>query len=133
MRWIRFERLAPAILRLAACHCLLWGAFVILDPDRSAVVYGLQGELTDVFLWQGTGLVIALLGVGYAIASFDPRRHYAVVLVGLLAKTLGPMGLLWSVWQGALPSDVLVLLPWNDLIWLLPFAWIVREGLRTNP
>jgi hypothetical protein len=130
MQLANFDRLAPLLLRLAAIHCLAWGCFVILLPGRSAVLYGIEHELADAWLWQGTGLVIFLMGLGYGIAATDPRRHYVVVLIGLLAKVLGPIGLCWSIYHGAVSPRVLLLVPLNDLIWWIPFAWIVWEGTK---
>lgn len=118
-------------LLIAGTHCILWGIFVILLPDRSALVYGFSGPLTDWFLWQGTGLIIMLLGCGYCVASADPERHYLIVLVGLLAKILGTIGLLWCVSRGQVPSAVLLLIPVNDLIWWYPFSRIVLDGYKT--
>ncbi len=120
------------VLRCAAVHCLVWGAFIILFPAASADVYGYAKPLTDLFLWQGAGLMILLLGIGYSIASLNPRQHWAVVLIGLIAKTLGPIGISWSVWNGEISSGVLLLIPFNDLLWLYPFAIIVLRGVRSD-
>ena len=77
------------------------------------------------FLWQGSGLIIFLFGIGYLIASNDPFRHWLMVLIGLLAKVLGPVGMLWSVLTGQVSSDVLRLIPLHDLLWWIPFTMIV--------
>lgn len=114
-------------LLVAGLQCLIWGVFIILMPERSAIVYGFDRPPQEIFLWQGTGLVIFLYGVGYAIASANPHQHWSVIVVGLLAKTLGPAGLLWSVVQGTVPARVLLLIPVNDLIWWLPFGLILAE------
>lgn len=112
-------------LRLASIQCLFWGPFIILTPEVSGRVYGFGRPLTDVFLWQGSGLIIFLFGIGYLIASSDPLRHWLMVLIGLLAKVLGPVGMLWSVWTGQVSSDVLRLIPLHDLLWWIPFTMIV--------
>ena len=121
------------VLRLAAVHCGIWGLFIIGWPAQSAVVYGFEGQLTDEFLWRGCGLTILLFGLGYGIASFDPRRHVAPVLVGLVAKVAGPTGMMFSVWQGEVSSRVLWLLPVNDVIWWLPLLLIVADGFQPKP
>jgi len=112
-------------LRLASLQCLFWGPFIILTPEISGRVYGFGKPLTDVFLWQGSGLIIFLFGIGYLIASNDPFRHWLMVLIGLLAKVLGPVGMLWSVLTGQVSSDVLRLIPLHDLLWWIPFTMIV--------
>ena len=48
-----------------------------------------------------------------------------MVLIGLLAKVLGPVGMLWSVLTGQVSSDVLRLIPLHDLLWWIPFTMIV--------
>jgi len=123
------DRWMKIVLRLAAVHCVVWGGIVIVQPSPMATLYGLTSPPTDIWLWKGTGLVILLLGLGYGIASTDPRRHYAVVLIGLLAKVLGPVGLCWSVYWGEIPVSTLYLLPINDVIWWIPFGWIVWKGV----
>ena len=112
-------------LRLASIQCLFWGPFIILTPETSGRVYGFGKPLTDVFLWQGSGLIILLFGIGYLIASSDPFRHWLMVLIGLLAKVLGPIGMLWSVLTDQVSPDVLRLIPLHDLLWWIPFTMIV--------
>ena len=118
------------ILLLAGLHSVLWGAFIILLPDPAARVWGLPKVPHDLFLWQGTGLVILLAGVGYFIAATDPERHWAVIATGLLAKILGPIGVVTAVVRGEIPADVLRLVPLNDLAWWWPLAAIVWRGCR---
>jgi len=117
-------------LLVASLQCLIWGVFIILWPQRSSLAYGLAHPPTDLFLWQGTGLVIVLFGIGYGLASTNPRQHWGIVLVGLLAKFLGPIGMGWAVLQNDVPARVLLLLPVNDVIWWIPFAMILSTAWR---
>lgn len=121
----KWQRVA---LLVAALQCLLWGMFILALPERSSIIYGFAKVPMELFLWQGTGLVIFLFGVGYAIAATNPRQHWSVLLIGLIAKILGPVGMLWSVIQGDVPHQVLYLIPINDLIWWLPFTMILRDA-----
>ena len=114
-------------LVLAGLQCLIWGLYIIFMPARSAITYGLERPPQEIFLWQGTGLVIFLFGVGYVIASSNPRQHWVAILTGLMAKVLGPVGIAWSVAQGKVPFEVLWLLPINDVIWWLPFGLILFQ------
>jgi hypothetical protein len=86
----------------------------------------------EIHLWQGTGLFITLLGVGYGLASTDPRKHWGIVLIGLLAKVFGATGLCWSVLAGQVSSHLLWLVPFNDVIWFWPFWRVVRDGMTSN-
>ena len=126
---------APAWMRIclwaAALQCLVWGPFIILAPQQSAIAYGYATAPRDLFLWQGMGLIILLYGVGYAVAGTDPLRHWLTVALGLLAKTLGPIGMTWAVLQGQTSPGVLRLIPIHDVIWWLPFALIVLRGIRS--
>jgi small multidrug resistance pump len=114
-------------LGVAGVQCLIWGVFIILWPARSSLAYGFPQPPTELFLWQGTGLVIVLFGVGYVIASTNPLQHWSIVLIGLLGKSLGPIGMAWSVYHGQVSSKVLYLMPINDLVWLIPFALILQR------
>ncbi len=122
----RWSRVA---LFVASVQCLIWGVFIIFLPARSALAYGLSEVPRELFLWQGTGLIIFLFGVGYGVASTNPKQHWAVVLIGLLAKVLGPVGIAWSVFVGQVPARVLILIPINDVIWWIPFGLIVAKGI----
>lgn len=79
-------------------------------------------------IWQCLGMVVGVYGIGYAIAAFDPVRHWPIVLVGLLGKLLGPIGFLWYALAGTLPWRGGWLNVTNDLIWWVPFALILRHA-----
>ena len=125
----RWQRI---VLKAACLHCVLWGIFIMALPASSAEVYGFSETPHDLHLWQGTGLFITLLGVGYGLASTDARQHWGIVLIGLLAKVLGAAGMCWSVLSGQVSSHVLWLLPFNDVIWFWPFWRIVQDGMSVD-
>jgi len=125
----RWQRI---ILKAACLHCVLWGIFIMALPASSAEVYGFAETPHDLHLWQGTGLFIVLLGIGYGLASTDPRQHWGIVLIGLLAKVFGATGMCWSVFTGQVSSHVLWLLPFNDMIWFWPFWRIVHDGMSLH-
>ncbi len=101
-------------------------------PALSARVYGFAETPHDVHLWQGTGLFITLLGVGYGLASSDPRQHWGIVLIGLLAKVFGAAGMCRAAFSGQVSVHVLWLLPVNDALWWWPFWRIVHDGMTLN-
>jgi len=120
-RWLKI------CLQIASVQCLIWGLFIILFPSLSSTVYGFSRPPQQLFLWQGMGLIIFLFGIVYMIAATNPRQHWAVVLMGLLAKFLGPIGMLWSVLHNDVSWRVLILIPMNDIIWWLPFGLILKD------
>jgi hypothetical protein len=115
-------------MAIASFQCLVWGVGIVFRPAASAHVYGMDRTPAELFLWQGIGLVLLLFALGYALAAWDPVQHWGLIAVGLTAKVLGPAGMLWAVWNNDVSSRVLMLLPVNDVIWWLPFAWIIRES-----
>ena len=118
------------MLRISAAHSLGWGAFIVLAPITAASCYGFDRPPAEIFLWRGAGFMIFVLGTGYLIASTDPAQHWLAVLLGLIAKVFGPIGLCGAVYFGEVSWHVLFLLPVNDLLWWYPFGRIVLSGIR---
>lgn len=125
----RWQRVA---LYVASLQCLIWGTFILALPERSSLAYGFDKVPAEIFLWQGTGLIIFLFGVGYGISATNPTQHWAVILIGLMAKFLGPVGMLWSVLQGQVSRQVLYLIPINDVVWWFPFTLILVAAFRNH-
>ncbi|MEO6907144.1 MAG: alkyl hydroperoxide reductase, partial [Abditibacteriaceae bacterium] len=71
-------------------------------------------------------------GVGYIIAAFDPLRHWPIILVGLLGKILGPIGMANAVWLGRIPPIAGLVCATNDIIWWLPFGLILWATYRKH-
>lgn len=121
---------AAWVLRISAAHSLAWGGFIMLAPITAATCYGFDRPPAEIFLWRGAGFMICVLGTGYLIASTDPEQHWLAVLLGLIAKVFGPIGLCGAVCLGEVSWHVLILLPVNDLLWWYPFGRIVLSGIR---
>jgi hypothetical protein len=119
-------------LLLACLQCLIWGHFIQAFPGRSSLAYGFDKVASENFLWQGPGLIIFLFGVGYGNAALNPTQHWAVMLIGSIAKFPGPVGLLWSVLKGEVSGQVLLLIPINDVVWWLPFTLILVAAFRNH-
>lgn len=124
------------VLLAAASYNLLWGAWVILRPNDLFEWSGIQLPLYP-SIWQCVGMIVGVYGIGYAIAAFDPFRHWPIVLVGFLGKTLGPIGMLYNF--VAVPESDPAKLPlawaWvnltNDLIWWPFFAAILYLAFKS--
>lgn len=113
-----------AALLSAAAYNLAWGALTILAPN---LFFDLAGAERPNYpgVWQCVGMIVGVFGVGYAIAAFDPLRHWPIVLVGLLGKILGPIGFVMTAAKGELPWAFGVTILTNDLIWWAPFGVIL--------
>ncbi|HZH89612.1 MAG TPA: hypothetical protein VEX70_03220 [Pyrinomonadaceae bacterium] len=116
-------------LYAAGAYNLAWGAFVVLLP---LAFFRWAGAAPPNYpqIWQCLGMVVGVYGVGYAIAARDPFRHWPIIFVGLLGKLLGPIGFLQTAARGDWPWALGWLNVTNDLIWLVPFALILRAAYR---
>ena len=98
-------------LLAAAAYNLAWGAAVIIAPT---LLFNWADMELPVYpeIWQCVGMIVGVYGVGYAIAAYDPLRHWPIVLVGLLGKILGPLGAPTKTWipRRVSPIDFSVLL-----------------------
>ena len=117
------------VLIAAGFYNLLWGAFVIVFP---AALFRMTAIPAPMYpqIWQCVGMIVGVYGIGYLISAADPVRHWPIVLVGFLGKTLGPIGFVASAIQGDLPWTWGLTIITNDLIWWLPFAGILYHSLR---
>ena len=117
-------------LAAAAVYNIAWGAGVIVAPN---LVFDFLGAEAPRYpeLWQCIGMIVGVYGVGYWVAARDPRRHWPIVLVGLLGKVFGPIGFIGGVATGVVPwSFGWTIIP-NDLIWWVPFTLLLLEARRS--
>ncbi len=114
------------VLAAASVYNIAWGGWVILRPhawfDLAALPRPIYPQI-----WQCVGMIVGVYGVGYAIAAWNPLRHWPIVLVGLLGKILGPMGFAAAVLRGDLPVSMGWVILGNDLIWWGPFIAILWQ------
>lgn len=135
------EQSTPAwmkqVLRLAAFYNILWGAWVILRPLDLFVWTGAPLPIYS-SIWQCVGMIVGVYGVGYAIASRNPLRHWPIVVVGLLGKLFGPIGFAWMLATTSVGDPGRLPLAWgwtlvtNDLIWWIPFTAILYHAARLH-
>lgn len=122
-RWMTYTLLA------AAGYNALWGLWVGLFPTQSFTLLGMNVP-EYLPLWQSVGLMVGCYAIGYFIAAFDPYLYWPMVLVGLIGKVLGPVGMIYAVASGQLP----LLFAWNnltnDVIWWIPFFLILRGAYQ---
>src|SRR6266550_6707477 len=117
------------VLLAAALYNIAWGIFVVLFPLAPFQWAGMPVPNYPE-LWQCIGMIVGVYGVAYAVAAFDPYRHWPVVFAGLLGKLLGPLGFLNAATHGRLPWKAGWTLVTNDLIWWIPFSLILVQTHR---
>jgi ligand-binding SRPBCC domain-containing protein len=116
-------------LYAAGIYNLLWGGMTVAFPH-------LLFDLTDIArvnypeIWQCVGMIVGVYGIGYLVAASDPRRHWPIVLVGLLGKVFGPIGFAMALLRGTFPPSFGWTILTNDLIWWAPFSLILWDTWR---
>ena len=128
---MRYSYWMSSILWVAALYHLSWGLLIIAFPIQTSRLAGVD-PANYPQLWQGFGMVFAVFGVGYAIAARNPIKHWLLVFVGLLGKVLGPTGFLLSALSGELPLANGWTFITDDLIWWIPFSWILYQAYRAG-
>ena len=119
-------------LLLAAGYNVLWGAWVVLMPNHYFDLVGMARP-THASIWQCVGMIVGVYGLGYAIAAFDPYRHWPIVFVGFLGKILGPIGYVDGAFiRGTLDPAFGWTIPTNDLVWWVPFGLILWGAYRAK-
>lgn len=116
-------------LRWAALYNVLFGAWVVLWPNSYFVWAGMAVPNYPQ-LWQCIGMIVGVYGLGYWVASFNPLKHWPIVLVGFLGKIFGPLGFLQALITGALPWKFGAILLTNDFIWWVPFFLILKAAYQ---
>ena len=119
------------VLWLAAAYNVLWGTAVMAAPLWLFQLAGMEPPNYPQ-LWQCIGMMVAVYGLGYAIAATNPLRHWPIVLVGLLGKVFGPIGFMIAGLNGELPWVAGWTIVTNDLIWWIPFSWILYQAYRAG-
>jgi len=120
------------VLKLAAVYNVIWGAWVVFFPDYFFQITGME-PLTHTTIWQGMGMIVGVYGIGYWLASYDPIRHWPIVLVGFLGKIFGPLGFLLNYFMlQSIPYEFSYTLYTNDLIWWVPFFLILKAVHKTT-
>lgn len=118
-----------AILTIAGIYNILWGLSVVIFPDFWFSLAKMEQPNYPV-LWQNTGMMTAMFGIGYIIASSNPLRHWPIVLVGFLTKLVGPIGFLYYFINGEVSLVVLNMHFTNDIIWWVPFGVILYNAYK---
>lgn len=125
MTKLKFARIT---LLIAAIYNLGWGAIIAIYPQ--ILLFGHPPDVYLLILIQCIGMLVGVYGIGYYIASRNPQKYYPLVLVGFIGKVLGPIGAVYNIYKGLLPTSFLLVNLLNDLIWLWPFAWIILQARK---
>lgn len=129
-------KLAKFIMFLAAIYNVIWGTVVSFYP--STLIYSENYSDYLLILIRCIGMLVGVYGIAYYFASLNPSRYWPLILVGLIGKILGPFGSIYYVFLNKLPKEFLIVNVFNDVIWLIPFFWVLikifkeRSGKSLN-
>lgn len=118
-------------LKIAGFYNVLWGTIVIAFPNLFFELAEMEAPLYPM-IWQCVGMIVGVYGVGYWIASYNPNRHWPIVVVGFLGKIFGPIGFAYYAAVGMFPLKWGLIIILNDLIWWLPFGFILYEAYQSH-
>ncbi len=116
------EKILSTVFLSAAIYNVVWGVLIIFYPNLIFKVFDIE-PLNYPFLMSGIGMFVAVYGYGYWVVSRDLYCYPQLVVIGLLGKTLGPIGWGFTVLNGDIPGRTLWVNVFNDLIWLPFFVY----------
>src|SRR5215469_7850146 len=119
------------ILRAAAVYNLAYALLLAFCPSQTFHRLGMP-DTPDIII-QGLGMMVGVYGLGYWIAGSDPAKYWPLVAVGLLGKTLGPVGFAAGLIQGVFFWKTAPMFVFSDLIWWWPFWAILVRAWRSEP
>lgn len=113
----------------AGIYNLVWGLATIAAPHLLFDLTGIP-RVNYPEIWQCVGMIVGVYGIGYIAAAYDSRRHWPIVLVGLLGKIFGPIGFAGALLKGTFPLAFGATILTNDLVWWIPFTLILWDAWR---
>jgi len=116
---------------LAAAYNVAFAAWAIVWPRAFFDLFAMDAPRYPA-IWQCLGMVVGVYGLGYAYAAWRLDRAFPFIALGLVGKTLGPIGWVATVHAGEWPIRTFTLILFNDLVWWLPFGVFLLEGTRAG-
>ena len=121
------RRMHRVVFITAGIYNICWGIYAALDPQWLFRFARMPLD-NHPQIFACLGMVIGLYGILYLEIARVPERGWLLAFVGLIGKTLGPIGLLVLIWRGVWPPATLVLCLTNDFVWWLPFILYLRDA-----
>ncbi|MBL9123397.1 MAG: hypothetical protein JNG90_07170 [Planctomycetaceae bacterium] len=118
--WMRY------LLRFVAVYNVLAGLVMLVCYHEAYKSMGLK-KPDLVMPLQLVGILVGLFGVGYWLVARNPIENRNLLVLGFWSKALGSVLGVYYVVQGKLPPVFLAVLFFADIIYLWPFALIIRR------
>lgn len=116
------------VLRVAALYNLLYAVALTLWPAQIFHWLGMPGTPNPII--QCIGMMVGVYALAYWIAAEDLLRYWPLVVVGLIGKTLGPLGFLYNALTGVFSWHSGFFVVFSDLVWWVPFWWMSVYAFR---
>lgn len=128
-------KLARLIMLLAAIYNAIWGIVISVYPQ--IILFGNPPANFTLILLRCIGMLVGTYALAYYFSYRDPARYWPLIFVGFVGKILGPVGSAYYISIGKLTPQFLYVNLLNDLIWLIPFGWLLymvwKGKLATRP
>ncbi|MCU0447540.1 MAG: hypothetical protein MUE85_21795 [Microscillaceae bacterium] len=111
-------------LKFAGFYNLAWGVFIFNKPLLFYQALNEQVSHYPSYLpWLG--VLVGLLGWAYLWAAVNPHKYWYLVSLGWLSKAGGVLGGDWLLLADVEPKfwGFAMHIIFNDLLWIIPFAW----------
>ncbi len=120
-----------ALLLIAGIYNIVWGAVLFIFHFEPFDL-GAMGLSARPMIWQIVGVMVVVFGIGYLVASMNPFRHWPVVMIGVIFKSLASIVLGYLIIQGQLSTGALLVIFSNSLIWIAPFTVVLFGAFEQN-
>lgn len=117
------------LLRFVAVYNVLAGIGMLIFYHEGYKLLGVVKPQLNLPI-QLVGVLVGLFGVGYWLVANNPVENRNVLMLGFWSKALGSVLGLYYVFAGKLPPVFLVVLFFADIVYLVPFAVILRRLYR---
>jgi hypothetical protein len=124
---IRRRRFHRVVFTAAGVYNIVWGLGSVADPQWFFRFTGMPLS-NHPAVFACLGMVVGLYGILYLEVARGPERGWMIAAVGLTGKVLGPVGMVWLIWNGTWPASALVLCVTNDFAWWILFALYLHDG-----
>ncbi|MFN8669860.1 MAG: SelL-related redox protein [Gemmatimonadaceae bacterium] len=124
-QWLR------QVLVFAGAWHLILGAAMVIAPN-AFFTFTKIAPLNYPQVWQGIGVMTAVMGVAYAVTARNPLRYWPVIMIGFIPKLVAPLGFVFGMVTGALPRAFGALVVVHDLLWIAPFGMLLWLAVREN-
>lgn len=121
--WMQYLLLAAGI------YNVIWGSIAFIKPNyflsQLHIDFANSGTIS-----KAVGLLEIVFGLAYLMASQKPFKHWLIIFVGFIVKFGISIIYLINMYKGQAPSQMLVMITANDIIWLLPFGLILYRAFE---